>query len=1005
VQYYIHPVRVQHHSNNKEYESLRLMNLVQHLASRIDSRRVAALRTRALDRSQARHWEDAERAWREVMSAAPNSIENAVELADVLRRLKRYDEADRLMEDFLRTSPRDFRLLVVYARNATAAVDRTATCERWLGVLEVDPNSFEAHLRLATTFEALSIDSKATFHFERARQISPDHPELMKSLAAHLARKGDTREAAKVYARAVERFPKESDLLLSYARVLIDLGDVKAADNALGRSAAGRKLDRRLLEARIRCDIALGAWAEVVQNLRHWLAKNKQSRETALKLWELLRGIGSLSAMPPAVASDLASLIAPYQLPLIAAARDDHAFGVALELLTLSGESSRSMLLRAELLADMRRYAEAEAICRKLLSSRSKPRHLQTLQLLDRIVTSQFDWPEALSVRQQMAALSPNDGAAHRAIADALANMGDLAGAESSLLRAIQLNVQDGEAMYRLGLLAFARNEPRLAQSYFGHATGSIAARTDAFYRLGIVQQALDDRNASIDAYAACLRAQPTHKEAFNALVEIEGRDNEDSLWHRHLAEIEERSRKTDEEWAFIASARIFLHDFERALGTLERALAATGHHTELALLQAHAFRLDGRLEQAEAAVRRLLAKAPFYYRGYDEFVQILCAGGKFVEAKDFVASQPLYFNSPELKSRAIGLLTHVHFGVGDPRSALLTYRDSSLSAAVRQNVGADTFVQSTAAIRPRDKVLALAAWGLGDETLWSTFYPALNERIANLSITCDPRMTKLLQRSFPGMDFRPTARWMGLDALHGTGVAKKYAGLPNLSLTRVVDNVGWDMIGRAAKVTVVTDLLPDVCVSLDSIPRTAGYLKPDPYRVEYWRERLALRGEAPKVGIAWSSLRLTHHRRGHLTNLADWTPVLKIPGLSLICLDPAADDAEIAAVRERFGVDIHRPEGLNLRRDIDDKAALLKALDLVICVANGVSELAGAIGVETWMLNRSHTLDWRIVDGKGTDVFHPNKTHMFVDARHNVDALMEAAAARLQKWLEARNR
>lgn len=978
------------------------MNLVQHLASRIDSRRVAALRTRALDRSQARHWEDAERAWRAVMSAAPNSIENAVELADVLRRLKRYDEADRLVETFLRTAPEDRRLLVVYARNATAAVDREATCERWQGVLAVDPKSFEAHLRLAITFEAMGAESKASFHFERASQLSPDHPELIKSLAAHLARKGDAREAARVYARVVERFPKDSEQLLSYAKVLIDLGDVKAADGVLGRGTAGRKLDRRLLEARIRCDVALGAWSDVVQNLRHWLAKNKQSRETALKLWDLLRGIGSLSAMPPDVASDLATLIAPHQLPLIDAARHDHAYGVALELLLLSGESSRSLLLRAELLADMRRYGEAESICRNLLSSRSKPRHLQTLQLLDRILASTFDWPEALSIRQQMAALSPNDGAAHRAIADALVNMGDLAGAENSLLRAIQLNVQDGEAMYRLGLLAFARNEPRLAQSYFSHATGSIAGRTDAFYHLGIVYQALDDRQASIDAYRACLKSLPTHKLAFNALVEIEGRDNLESSWHLHLADIEERARKTDEEWVFIASAHVFLHDFERALRTLERALAATGYHAELALLQAHASRLDGRLDEAEVAIRRLLDKAPFYYRACDEFVQILCAGGKFGEARDFVESKPLYFDSPELKSRAIGLLTHVHFGMGDPQSALLTYRDSSLSTTVRQNVGADRFVQSISAIRPRDKVLALAAWGLGDETLWSTFYPTLKERIPNLSITCDPRMAKLFQRSFPGMEFRPTTRWMGLDALHGSGVAKKYAGLPNLSLTRVVDNVGWDMIGRAERVAVVTDLLPDVCLSLESIPRTVGYLKPDPYRVDYWRGRLAQRGDGPKVGIAWSSLRFTHHRRGHLTNLADWSPVLKIPGLSLICLDPAANDADIAVVRERFGVDIHRPEGLNLRRDIDDKAALMKSLDLVICVANGVSELAGAIGVETWMLNRSHTLDWRIVDEKGTDVFHPNKTHMFVDARHSVDALMEAAGTRLQKWIEA---
>ena len=977
------------------------MNLVQHLASRIVSRRVAALRTRALDRTQARNWEDAERAWREVMSATPNSVDSAIELAEVLRRLKRFGEADQLLGHFIRTTPRDLRILVVYARNATTAADREATLERWQAVLAVDPNYFEAHLRLAMGFEASAAEAKASLHFQRARELSPDHPELIKSLAAHLARKGHVREAATIYARVVEQFPKESEQLLSYARILIDLGDVKTADGLLGRGSSLRKPDRRLLEARIRCDVALGAWPEVVQNLRRWLTKNKQSRETALKIWDILRDVGSLSAIPPGDASDLATLVAPHQLPLIAAVRQDHAYGVALELLSLFGESSRSMLLRAELLADMRRYAEAESICQKLIASRSKPRHLQTLRLLDHILAAQLDWSAALLVRQQIARVSPADGQAHRAIAEALVKMGDLAGAEGSYLRAIQLNTQDGEALFHLGLLAFWQNEPRLAQSYFRHAVGSISVRPDAYYYLGVVLRGMDHRQASIEAYAACLKAAPTHKDAFNALIELEGRDNENALWHRHLAEIEGRSRKTIEEWVFVASAQIFLHDFEGAVKVLGKAIHATGYHSELWLLQAHASRLDGQLEQAEDMVRRLLAKAPFYYRAYDEFVQILCARGKFADAKAFVDSKPLYFNSAELKARAIGLLTHVHFGVRDPRSALMTYRDSSLSMSIQQQTGKEKFVRSLADVRPNDKLVALAAWGLGDEILWSSFYPALAARVRNLSITCDPRLTKLLQRSFPEIGFRPTARWMGLEPLHGTGVAKKYAGLPNLSLAKVVDNAGWDTIGKAEKVAIVTDLLPDLCGSLDMIPRAAGYLKPDPSRIQYWREKLALRGDGPKVGIAWSSLKLTHHRRGHLTNLEDWTPVLEIPGVNLICLDPAATPADIEAARERFGVDIHRLEGLNLRRDIDDKAALMKALDLVVCVANSVSELAGAIGVETWVLNRSHTLDWRMADEPGTDIFHANKRHTFVDSRHSVDELMEEAGTRLRQWLQ----
>src|SRR5262245_30397867 len=111
------------------------MNLVQHFASRLDGRRVAALRMRALGRMQDRNWEDAERAWREVLSVAPNSLDGAVELTEVLRRLKRYAEADQLLRPFLHSAPRDLRVLVVHARTATAAADNKAALKRWRTVL------------------------------------------------------------------------------------------------------------------------------------------------------------------------------------------------------------------------------------------------------------------------------------------------------------------------------------------------------------------------------------------------------------------------------------------------------------------------------------------------------------------------------------------------------------------------------------------------------------------------------------------------------------------------------------------------------------------------------------------------------------------------------------------------------------------------------------------------------------------------------------------------------
>jgi tetratricopeptide (TPR) repeat protein len=996
-----HPFGESNRVNEKT--SRGVLNLVQQLASRFDGRRVAALRTRAVQRTQDRHWADAERAWREVLSVAPNNLDNALELAEVLRRLARCGEADQLLAPFVRNTPADPRVLVVHARIAIAAGDYGGAVQRWQAVLALQPDNFEAHLRLAGAYEKLGDYEKTSIHFERAHELSPDHAELVKPLAAHLKRKGRMRDAAAVYAQVLEQYPRDTDQVLAYTKVLIDLGEAVSAQGVLSRRNQIKVPDGRLLEARIRCDVALGAWPAVIENLHRWIPKAKQSKDAAHRIWDVLRDVGSLEKIPAAQASELADIIAPHQIWLIAEMRRDHAFGFALELLGLFAESSRGMLLRAELLCDLRRYAEAESICQKLLESRSKPRFMQTLQLLDRILVDQLDWLGALAVRRRMAEAAPGASGHVCSIGEALAQLSDLAGAENAYLRAIQLDAGSSEALYRLGLLSFSRNEPRIAQSYLRYASASAPTRADVRYHLGVVSQAMDDRQASFDAYAACLRVTPTHKDALYALIDIEGRDNEGTLWQGHLARIEERSQKSAEEWVFLASARIFLYQFDEAIALLSRAGEVLGYHDEIWLLHAHALRLAGRLDQAEQVIRGLLLKAPFYYRAYDEFLQILCARGMFAEAKAFVTARHLYFDSPELKRRAIGLMTHVHFGLKDSKAALLTYRDCTLARDVETFVGEQRFARSLSDVEPSSRVVALAAWGLGDELLWSSFYPALAARFKRLEITCDPRLAKLFRRSFPNIDFRPTARWMALDPLHGQGVARKYAGLPHLGLAKVVDNAGWDAVLGADKVALVTSVLPDLCGSLDRVPQSAGHLKPDPNRVEFWRDKLAARGGGPKVGIAWSSLRLTHLRRGHLTNLSDWAPVLTVQGVTVVCLDPAAAETDMEEVRQRFAVDIYKPEGLDLRRDIDEKAALMKALDLVICVANGVSELAGAIGAQTWMLNRSHTLDWRVVDSLGTDIFHSSKKHIFVDARHSVDVLMEETAGRLRHWLAGR--
>jgi hypothetical protein len=81
------------------------------------------------------------------------------------------------------------------------------------------------------------------------------------------------------------------------------------------------------------------------------------------------------------------------------------------------------------------------------------------------------------------------------------------------------------------------------------------------------------------------------------------------------------------------------------------------------------------------------------------------------------------------------------------------------------------------------------------------------------------------------------------------------------------------------------------------------------------------------------------------------WGPLLKTPGVTFVNLQYGDATAELAHVREKFGIDIHAIDGLDLKNDIDGGAALSAALDLVISAPTSAGALAGAVGTETWIL------------------------------------------------------
>ena len=82
------------------------------------------------------------------------------------------------------------------------------------------------------------------------------------------------------------------------------------------------------------------------------------------------------------------------------------------------------------------------------------------------------------------------------------------------------------------------------------------------------------------------------------------------------------------------------------------------------------------------------------------------------------------------------------------------------------------------------------------------------------------------------------------------------------------------------------------------------------------------------------------------------------------------ADD--LAAVRDQFGVVVHQDAEVDQMRSLDDFAAQIAALDLVVAASNTTVHMAGALGRPVWTM-LPFVPDWRWQMGRDDTLWYPD--------------------------------
>jgi tetratricopeptide (TPR) repeat protein len=596
-------------------------------------------------------------------------------------------------------------------------------------------------------------------------------------------------------------------------------------------------------------------------------------------------------------------------------------------------EPKLSRLHEGILLHQLKQFSQAEEIYRQVLEI--EPTNSDALHLLGVIAHQTSHHQRAVDLIRLAIEINPYVASYHSNMGTSLKELKQVDAAIASYDKAIALKPDYAEAFYNRGNAFKVIKNLNAAIASFDQAIALKPDYAEAYSNRGNALQDLKQYAAAVASFEKAIALKPAYAEAYynrgNALQDLKQYVAAVASYEKAIA------IKPDyaEAYSNRGNSLQKLNQLEAAIASYDKAIELKPDYAEAYSNQGNSLK---ELKQFDAAIasydKAVLSKPDFaeayYNRGnaLQELKQLETADANYDKA---IALKPNYAEAYFNKSLLLLLVGEYCQGFNSYESRWEKEEILEFKRNFPQPlwVGEESLSGKT--------ILLHAEQGLGDTIQFCRYAQMVGDLGAKVILEVQKPLVRLL-KDLPGVS--------ALIA-KGDPLPEFDFHCPLLSLP----------------LAFRTDL--------KSIPNAKRYLKAEPERVSFWKDRLT--SDEFKIGVGWQGSQGTKIDIGRSFELKLFRKIAALHNVKLISLQKGYGSEQLKSVPQGMKV-------INLGDELDadgaflDSAAVMMNLDLFITSDTALAHLAGALGIKTWVVLK-YVPDWRWMLDRKDSPWYPTVT------------------------------